>query len=260
MKRFALLLPLLALLLQSGTAAAKPPPRSSLQGFACQRALDPPNRSITMRAVMRPLNGTRKLSLKFELLEKLPGQAGWRTVTGAGDLGVWVSPSDPTLGQRAGDVWQLNKAVYDLAAPATYRFRVTFRWLGTHDKVLGTAVSGSADCAQPELRPDLLVKNVSVSSILGQSSRERYTATIVNRGATGTGPFQVLFTPGDGSTPQSVTIPRLAAQATLSESFVGPVCDASSPPTVVADSTSHVDDYDRGNNALTVACPASGTS
>ena len=32
--------------------------------------------------------------------------------------------------------------------------------------------------------------------------------------------------------------------------FVGPLCDAGSPPTVVADSTDQVDDYDRNNNAI----------
>ncbi|MGI8712146.1 MAG: CARDB domain-containing protein [Solirubrobacteraceae bacterium] len=258
MKRCLLLLSLLSLLLQSGAAAARTPPRSSLAGFGCQRALDPPSRSMSVRAVMRPLKATRKLSLKFELLEKLPGQAAARPVTGAGDLGVWVSPSDPTLGQRAGDVWQLNKAVYDLDAPATYHFRVTFRWRGAHGKVLGTAVASSANCVQRELRPDLLVRNVSVSAIPGHPQHQRYTAVIANRGATAAGPFQVLFTPGDGSTPQSVTIARLAARSTRTESFVGPLCVASSPPTVVADSTSQVDDYNRDNNALTVSCPAPG--
>ncbi len=38
--------------------------------------------------------------------------------------------------------------------------------------------------------------------------------------------------------------------------FTGPVCDAASPPTVVADPTGTVDESDRSNNALTVTCPA----
>lgn len=258
MKRVCLL-PLLAALVLSATAAAGTAPRASLAGFGCQRALDPPNRSMSVRAVMRPLTGTRKLSLKFELLETVPGQAGARAVTGAGDLGVWVSPSNPTLGQRPGDIWQLNKTVYDLVAPAAYRFRATFRWLGAHDKVLGSAVRGSATCLQQELRPDLLVKSVSVSPILHHPQKERYTAVIGNRGATAAGLFQVLFTPGDGSSPQTVAVPRLAAHSTRAESFVGPLCNPSGPPTVVADSTNQVDDYNRANNALTVTCPTSGT-
>jgi hypothetical protein len=262
MRRFLLVVPLLLLALGSlalsGTAAGKAPVPDSLVGFVCQRALDPPNRSISVRAVMRPLTGTRSLLLKFELLQKVRGMAAAKSVTGAGDLGIWLSPKDPTLGRRVGDVWELNKAVYNLAAPATYRFRVTFRWIGAHDKVLGTAVKLSASCFQRELRPDLLVRSVTVSAIAHRPHKELYTAVIANRGATGAGQFQVLFTPGDGSTPQTHTISHLGAHSSRLESFVGPLCDAASPPTVVADSTSEVDDYNRDNNAMTVTCPAPG--
>jgi hypothetical protein len=256
MKRFLfLVVPVLALLAVTASAVGQAAPRSELANVRCQPALDPPNRSISVKAVMRPLTGTRKLSLKFELLER-SGAAPTHTVTGAGDLGAWLSPSDTTLGQRAGDVWELNKTVYNLDAPAQYRFRVTFRWLGAHNKVLGTAVHLTAQCTQKELRPDLLVKSVTVSAIKHQPRKERYTAVIADRGATGAGPFQVLFTPGDDSTPQSHTVQHIAPHSSLRQSFVGPVCNAGSPPTVVADSTSQVDDYDRDNNALTVTCPA----
>jgi hypothetical protein len=40
-------------------------------------------------------------------------------------------------------------------------------------------------------------------------------------------------------------------------SFIGPVCDASAPPSITADSTDQVDDFDRGNNTLTATCPVS---
>jgi hypothetical protein len=263
MKHFlALIVPvvvLFAVSLGGGTAAAQAPTRSQLVGFACQRALDPPDRSISVKAVMRPVTGTRKLSLKFELLEK-SGSAPAHSVTGAGDLGVWLSPTNPTLGQRPGDVWELNKAVYDLDAPARYSFRVTFRWLGAHNAVLATAVRESGVCVQKELRPDLLVKGVTVNPIPRHPHKERYTAVIANHGATGAGPFQVLFTPGDGSTPQTQTVQHIGAYSAVRESFIGPVCNASTPPTVVADSTSRVDDDNRDNNALTVTCPATAPS
>lgn len=263
MTRFSLLVAVVAafalapIAVTGGAAAsATTSPRSALTGFSCRRALDPPNRSMSIKAVMRPLTGTRTLSLKFDLLERTPGTTGTHTVTGAGDLGVWVSPMNATLGRRPGDVWQLNKAVYDLDAPASYRFRVSFRWLGVHGKVLGTAVRYSATCTQKELRPDLLVKSVAVSAIANHPSKERYTAVIANRGATAAGPFEVLFTPGDGTSPQTATVAKLRAHAVRDVSFTGPVCDASSPPTVVADATTQVDDDNRDNNALTVTCPA----
>jgi len=79
---------------------------------------------------------------------------------------------------------------------------------------------------------------------------------IADRGASAAGPFQVLFTPGDGSPPQTKTVLRVDAHSSLRVSFAGPLCAAGSPPTVVADSTDQVDDYDRDNNAMTVTCPA----
>jgi hypothetical protein len=256
MKRLVVLASLLALPALCGSAAGGTPPRSTLVAFVCQRALDPPGRSVSVKAVMRPLAGTVQLSVKFELLERVAGSASAKSVLGAGDLGVFLTPADPTLGRRPGDVWGVNKTVYNLDAPAQYRFRVTFRWIGAHGKVLGTAVKLSDSCIQKELRPDLLVKRVNVSPIPRRPHDERYTAVIANRGGSAAGPFQVLFTPGDGSASQSVTVQRLGAHSSLRESFVGPPCDAVSPPTVVADSTGQVDDYDRDNNALTVACPS----
>ena len=131
------------------------------------------------------------------LLERAAGTT--RSLAGAGDLGTWRSPKDPTLGRRAGDVWMLRKTVSDLDAPARYRFRVTFRWLGVHGTVLATAVRDSGSCTQRELRPDLLVRGTTVTDITGAPARQRYTADIADAGATAAGPFAVLFTPGDGS-------------------------------------------------------------
>jgi hypothetical protein len=253
MRRFLPPLALLVLALGPVCATASTSPRAALTSFACQRALDPPNRSVSVKAVMRPVTGTRALSLKFDLLEKQAGTT--RALTGAGDLGVWLSPNDPTLGRRPGDVWELNKAVSNLDAPASYRFRVTFRWLGAHDKVLATAVRQSAGCTQRELRPDVLVKSVGVTAIAHKPHKQLYTAVIANAGASSAGPFQVLFTPGDGSASQTHMVTRIDAHSARRLSFVGPLCNSASPPTVVADSADQVDDSERDNNAMTVTCP-----
>jgi hypothetical protein len=249
-----------ALLTFASVAVASPLPRAELEGYSCQRALDPPDRSVSIKAVTRPLPGTRKLSVKFDLFEKAAGSSTSQRVVRAGDLGVWISPRDPTLGQLPGDVWVLNKPAVNLPAPAKYRFRVTFRWTGAHGHVLGTAVRYSPLCVQRELRPDLLVKSIAVSTISRAPSEALYTAVIANRGATGAGPFEVLFTAGDGSTPKSYIVGYLGPGNSRSESFTGPSCDAGDPPTVTVDATNEVDDYNRANNQLTAVCPAPGTS
>lgn len=238
------------------TTTTAPPPRAQLTQFTCVRALDPVNRSVGVSAVMRPLPGTRRLALRFQLLQQVPGAPA--VSLRGGDLGMFRSPPDPTLGQLPGDVWRKVKQVINLGAPAAYQFRVTFRWIGLHGHVLGTAVRYSRVCHVHELRPDLSVTSVAVSPIAGHPNRELYTATIANQGATGAGPFEVLFNPGDGSSPMTQTIKWLGAHQTRQLQFTGPVCNPASPSTVTADSADQVDDFDRTNNELAAACPGSG--
>ncbi len=240
------------------SAFAATPARSLLSAFSCTHALDPGARAVGVKATMRPLTGTRKMAMRFELLQRSPGLPV-QEVSG-GDLGVWRSPPNPTLGQLPGDVWRLQKSVYNLAVPFTYQFRVTFRWTGVHGKVLGTATRYTHTCRQRELRPDLAVDSITVSAIAGHPKKELYTAVIRNRGLTGAGPFQVLFAPGDTSTPTTDTISFLGPGKSRTLSFTGPVCDSTNPPTVSADSASQVDDFDRTNNVLAATCPASTTT
>ena len=94
------------------------------------------------------------MAMRFDLLMSSNDGSAPKVVS-SGDLGVWITPKNPTLGQLPGDVWKLQKSVVNLAAPATYRFRVTFRWIGAGGHTLGTAVRLSPRCQQRELRPDL---------------------------------------------------------------------------------------------------------
>jgi hypothetical protein len=252
-------LALCVLLLVAATTASGAPPRAQLHAFACHRALDPPDRSIAVTAVMRPLPGTQHLSLRFDLLMS-EGASMPQKVIRSGDLGVWITPTNPTLGQLPGDVWNLQKSVVELAAPASYRFRVEFRWTGAHGRVLGSTVLYSGRCRQRELRPDLLVSSIAVTAIPNNPNKDLYTALIANAGNSAAGPFDVLFAPADGSAPKTHTVALLAAHASRTEAFVGPLCTAASAPTITVDSAREVDDLNRANNALTATCPASGSA
>jgi hypothetical protein len=254
MKRFGLVL---LTVLAAGSAVASAttaPPRARLRALVCVHALDPVARAVSVTAVMRPLPGTRKLALRFALQTKSRRGGSFTAVTG-GDLAKWISPANPTLGQLPGDVWRLNKQVIDLAAPAAYRFRVSFRWTGAHHRVLGTAVRVSATCFQPERRPDLLVARIGVQLIPSNPQLNRYVATISNGGATAAGPFDVQFATA-GSPQANFTVQRLRTGASVREKFVGPACSAAAPVTVTADPFHQVDDYNRTNNVLTAVCPA----
>jgi hypothetical protein len=235
----------------SGLPAASPASRGKLRDPVCQKALDPGQRSVSVTAVMKPLAGTRALQMRFELLTKSATDPAFVEVHG-GDLDTWISPPKPTLGQRPGDVWQLNKPVADLPAPAVYRFRVTFRWIGAHNKVLGSLVRNGPKCAQPELRPDLQVLSFVSQALPKKPKRNAYIATITNAGATPAREFEVDFSDGTDSSSQTVAVVR--AHQTITLTFEGPVCDPAAPPTVTVDPLQVVDDYNRANNVLTATC------
>ena len=246
------------LILIVATSATGAQPRALLRGFSCHRAMDPASRSVAVTAVMRPLVGTRHMAVKLDLLMST-GSGTAQKVVRAGDLGVWITPKNPTLGQLPGDVWNLQKSVVDLAAPATYRFRVTYRWTGTSAHVLGTTVRFSHTCRQRELRPDLAVTSIDVSPDPANPNRDDYSAVIANLGNSSAGPFDVLFATADGTVTKTDTITLLKGHASVTDNFGGPICTAANDPTITADSTDEVDDLNRDNNSLLAVCPAPET-
>jgi CARDB len=245
-----------ALALGAGTAPAVIAASSGarLRSFVCQRALDPPTRAVSITAVMPTLPATKKLALKFELLRRSAQARLFSEVSGH-DLRTWVHPDNPTLGQRPGDVWILNHPVVNLLAPAFYRFRVSFRWIGARGRVLRDAVRESPICYEPELRPDLLVRSVTVQAVPGSPQQNAYIAVIGNAGATAAGPFDVRFT--DAGSVQDRTVGSLSPHATIRERFVGAACRSASAPTVTVDPSHQIDVSSRSKASLTATCPAS---
>jgi hypothetical protein len=126
--------------------SASVPPRALLRHLVCHRAAQPLRRYVEITAVMRPVSGTRHMRMRFWLLARLSGQSGFHPLEG-GELGRWISPRDPNLGQRPGDRWIVHEPVRGLA-PGAYRFRVQFRWLGA-GSTLASAARSSGMCLQP---------------------------------------------------------------------------------------------------------------
>jgi len=244
-----------------GGAGVQAQPRSHLAGFVCHQALEPADRLVSVRAVMRPVTGTQRMQMRFELLSK-SSTANAFVALHDGGLGSWIAPADPTLGQRPGDVWIVSHPVSDLPAPAVYRYRVSFRWIGAGGHILSTRTRQTAKCFEPELRPDLLVSSIAVQPIPDKPAKDQYVAAVENKGLSAAGPFAVTFPPGAASAGAAVTITktvqRLDAGATRDITFVGPACTALSAPAVVVDPDHTVDEYDYADNSLTVAgtCPA----
>jgi CARDB len=237
----------------SASGSASTAPHGSLQDFVCQRALDPGQRTVSVTAVMRHVTHTRRLEVRFVLLSKSAGTA-FAVVNGTG-LGTWVSPTDPaSLGTRPGDVWRLSHPVADLPAPATYRFVVTFKWIGDKGRVIRTEIRESRTCYQPELRPDLVAESFTAQTIANHPKKNLYSAVIKDTGLTGAGPFQVQFTFGTDVVDH--TVEHINAHAEKTFTFTGPICDSSAPPTMTIDPDQQVDVYSRTNTSLSATCPA----
>jgi CARDB len=246
----------LALCAGSASGASAPAPRDQLRSFVCQKALDPPTRAVSIQAVMRPMTGTAKMQIRFDLMRRTKPGAAFKIVRGR-YLGSWLAPEDPTLGQRPGDVWIVSHPVVGLPAPATYRFRVTFRWTGSNGQQLSSAVQTSSNCYQPELRADLLVHSLTVTPL--GSGKSAYVATIANRGQAAAGPVEIDLA-GVGSAPLAQTLASVGPKSSVHERFVAPACTPGANLAVTVDPSHTIDEYDFANNVLTMACPAPATS
>jgi hypothetical protein len=218
--------------------------------------VDPAGRAVAITAVMRPVSGTERMALKFELERRAP-HGGAFTVLRGRNLGDWVHPADSSLGQLPGDEWMLKHNVVNLVGPAYYRFRVSFRWIGASGHLLAERARLSQVCYQPEPRADLSVRSIAVTSLSPQ--QDRYVVLIHNGGATAAGPFTVALNIPSAAA-QTAAIGSLAPGAGLRETFTGPLCHAGSSVTAIADPSRQVDDANRKNNSLTVACPSSSTN
>ncbi len=256
MRRFAIA-GMVALLAGSAAVAAAttvPASRARLQSFVCQTALDPAARGVSITAVMRPVAGTEKMAMRFELLRRTKRYGRWVSLSGTG-LKNWINPKNPTLGSRPGDRWLVRHPVVELVAPAWYRYKVTFRWTGAGGHVLAKAVRQSRRCYQPELRADLqVVSPIGVSALSGRPGFDVFVAEIRNAGKTASGPFQVEFTDGSGAS-KFKPVSQLLPHHRVWLRFTGPACSAAAPATITADPGRQVDDANPSNNSLATTCP-----
>lgn len=243
--------------LAQGSSPISGSSRASLTTFVCHRALNPSKRLVSITAVMRPVSGTVRLNMRFQLLGNDLGRV---VAVRGGDLGSWITPSPITLGQNPNDVWILRHPVTGIAVPAVYHFRVSFRWTGSDNRTIFSTVRLSPNCWQPDMRPDLVVESIDVQPVAGNSSEDRYVALIENSGLTEARNVEVLFAGGGAGTDQTATIPRLRAHALHREAFIGPACTSSYAPTVTVDPDHDINDLDPSDNSLMATCPAQSSS
>lgn len=221
----------------------------SLRGFACHRSLNPGKRAVTVTAVMGSAPGTARLQMRFVLQERTARGVGY---VHGGDLGRWISPNSPTLGEHPSDQWIVNHPVTGVPVPASYRFRVAFRWISPSGQVIARTQRATGLCRQPDLRPDLYVRLISSAAVAGGS---QYNVEVGNTGLSAANDVQLQFAANSGR--QIDTIGRLSAHQAVDETFVGPPCTAgSAPATITVDPSDLIDVVSRADNSITVPCPS----
>ncbi len=225
--------------------------------LACRRSPSIDERVAVVGTWMRPLAAGRRLAVRIDLYERMPG-GRWTLRSDVPGLGTWTTPSDAGVGSRAGDVFKYRQAVGRLVVPAAYRFHVAFRWLDADGAVVREAARTTAVCRQPDLRPDLVLENVTAMPAPRGGGLVRYALLVGNEGRTAAARTTIAATfPGD-TTPglHLGTVGRLARGATAVVRFTGPGCAVGGQPaTFVADPSNVLDEARETNNALSASCP-----
>jgi hypothetical protein len=126
----------------TGGVATSPDQSPSASLAQCVTAAGPAERSATFSGEMTLLPGTARMSMRIDLQEHTPGEAGFHVVVAPG-LGVWRA--------AAGGVktYKYDQQVLDLSAPAAYRAAVIFRWQGPRGHELKRVERVTAVCHQP---------------------------------------------------------------------------------------------------------------
>jgi hypothetical protein len=244
MRRFALLFALAL----AGLAFASPAQAASsgVRLLSCESALDPAAREATFEGRMRVRKAATKMQMRFTLQSRSPDEPRWRRI-GAAGFGKWLS-SDPGVGK-----YVYTKRLVALAAPASYRVQVRFRWLDADGERVASSKRTSTVCIQRDLRPNL--KPLGVEARPGaDADHARYLVPVVNRGRSSAGPFDVVVSV-DGTALTPAQAPELAPGERALVEVQGPPCTDGQMLTVDVDPTGTVDERAEEDNQLSVPCP-----
>jgi hypothetical protein len=225
----------------AGTAHAAGP---SVKVLDCRTGKVPELRLATFEGRMKAVKGTRRMQMRFELLEETPGAASPQAVK-APELSPWRR-------SRAGvDAFTYAQTVKGLNSGVTYSSRVQFRWLNAAGKVIRQEERVSGTCVQDGDLPNLVLGSIksSAGSVNGTAV---YTVQVGNTGQGDAESLTVsLF--ADGAHIDTRTIDGLDSGQFTTVKFSGPYC---SRLRAVVDRGATVPETVEEDNELRGRCPA----
>jgi len=230
MVRSVLIAALAALVLPATAAAAD---RASVTLTACE----PRDRAAEFEARMEKVAGSARMKLRFTLEARKRGKR-WRRVASP-ELRGWRT-ADPETTRFIS-----SRRVTGLPGPAHHRALVRFRWVDADGDTIASARARSRACWQPDHRPNLKVRGLSIRP------GGRYLVHIANTGRSESGPFDLEIS----GLPPFHGVDGLEAREERFVEVSGPACEPDAPVTATADPLDLVDERSERDNALTVRCP-----
>jgi CARDB len=253
MRRLLILATLALPVLGAGPAAAASPAAPavadkvalSAKVTACTTGADPAARAAAFTASMPALAQTRRMLLRFTLLQRRGATGPFKPVA-VPDWGGWKK-SDPG---RPGFVF--TERVQGLLAPAGYRATITFRWVDRRGRVQRELRRSTDVCEQPDPRPDLAF--AALDGVPQDKDTAVYTVAVRNDGRSAAGPFGTTVTLG-GVVAGPVAFAALAPGATAQATLVAPRCVPGDTVTVTVDAGDAVDERDETDDIVQRPCP-----
>lgn len=218
---------------------------ASVRVAECGRGPAAGDRLAVFRGAMRALPGTRRMSMRFKLQERV-GEGGFRTVK-APRLGVWRK-SRPGVKRFA-----YRQRVLALAEGAAYRTVVGFRWHREDGKVIRRTTRRSKSCRQPGPLANLRIGRLGVLPLAGVPGIYRYPVQLVNNGQVPAERFGVSLAV-DAGAEETQAVGFLAPGESRRLVFSGLACRAG--VTVVADPEDTVRENFERDNSRTFGCPS----
>jgi hypothetical protein len=228
MLRIALAIALVGLVAPAAAAAAP----ASVALTACE----PRERAAEFEARMDQISGGARMKLRFTLEARRLGTA-WKRIA-APELGGWRTADAQTTRYIS------SRRVTALVGPASYRTVVGFRWLDADGRTIAKARARSRACWQPDHRPNLNLRELSVED------GSTYVVRVANTGRSETGPFDLEI---GGLASQVVGTIAPGGEAVVE--VAGPACEHGAPVTATADPHDLIDERSERDNALTRLCP-----
>jgi hypothetical protein len=211
----------------------------------CHSAPVQSERFVTFAAQMTATHRTQQMWVRFDLLERLPGDAGFRSAT-APSLGVWQK-SMPGI-----ELFRFSQAVVSLPAPGTFRASVSFRWYGPRHHLIRHTHHVTAACAVPDERSHLTIGPITRGPG-PQPDSTQYDVPVRNEGLGAAQNIGVVLTIDGAAQPQQ-TIALLAPNASQTLTFVGPRWGPGGSLTVTVDPAGSVGQTTRADDTRTDAC------